>query len=610
MLSKCRRVARDPYAYGSSVLIRGEFFTPLRLRFTIAAGIVLGLSLLQLALIFRRTHGEVLFTLDDAYIHLALAQHLAAAGHYGINASEFAAPSSSIVYPFLLALLLKIGLGQAAAWLVNTVAAVSVAILSCACLSASGYRLATLPLARFTFLAVCICISFNLIGLACSGMEHTLHLAISLGCILGILHFLKRGRVTTSWLICAFLCPLVRYEGATFWLSSVALLGFYGRPRLALSLLTVGGAALGAFSLWLLAHGLWMVPSSILAKTIFAGGMPTALAASRFVAALSIEAGGFILAACVALACSRRVAACLACMGIAGTAAALLVSQLGMPNRPEWGFLNWIFPHALGAHLMWQAVEFGFLPVLFLCLVAIATAIIAWRRRENHRMALACVAVFVLAAQILVGPFGPLSRYEVYAVVSGAVLIAALYAESGNRFLAGASWLQVTATGLVPALVLSLYVIRFRDVAYQADDIYLQQHQMARFAQQYWQAPVAVNDLGQVSYNNPFYVLDLWGLASNDALVARARNAGVEWMDDVAHKHGVGLAMIYPGWFGGVPAGWTRVGTLRVREPVIVLGNAEVQIFATSTAAIAPARAALARFAPSVPPGDVVVFDR
>jgi hypothetical protein len=575
-----------------------------------AAGVVLGLTLLQLVLILRRTHGEVLFTLDDAYIHLALAQHLAAAGHYGINESEFAAPSSSIIYPFLLALLLKIGLGQVSAWLVNTVAAVAAAVLSCACLSEAGYRLTALSPARFTFLAVCFCISFNLIGLACTGMENTLHLAISLGCILGILHFLKHERVTAGWLVCAFLCPLIRYEGATFWLSSVALLGVYGRGRLALSLLAAGAAALGGFSLWLIMHGLSVLPSSILAKTIFAGSMPPALAGGHLQATLIVEASGFILAACVALPCSRRVAACLGSMGVAGTAAALLVSWFGMPNRPEWGLLSWISPPAVVAHLMWQALDFGFLPILFLCLAAIATVFFAWRRTEGNRLALALVCVFVLGAQIMVGSFDPLSRYEIYAVVSGALLVAILYAEMGNRLVAGASWPQVIAIGLVPALLLSLYIIRFRDVPYRAEDVYLQQHQMARFARQYWKRPVAVNDLGQVSYNNPNYILDLWGLASNDALLARTRDAGVDWMDDVAHKHGVDLAMLYPGWFGGVPGNWTRIGTLRVREPVYVLGKPEVQIFATSTAAIAPARAALAQFAPSVPIGDIVVLDR
>lgn len=48
-------------------------------------------------------HGKLIYTLDDPYISLALSDQIAH-GHYGINATEPASPSSSILYPFLLAL--------------------------------------------------------------------------------------------------------------------------------------------------------------------------------------------------------------------------------------------------------------------------------------------------------------------------------------------------------------------------------------------------------------------------------------------------------------------------------------------------------------------------
>src|SRR5918998_1175737 len=46
-------------------------------------------------------HGAIFYTLDDPYIHLALAERIAL-GHYGINFGEVTAPSSSILWPFLL----------------------------------------------------------------------------------------------------------------------------------------------------------------------------------------------------------------------------------------------------------------------------------------------------------------------------------------------------------------------------------------------------------------------------------------------------------------------------------------------------------------------------
>ena len=42
------------------------------------------------------------YTLDDPYIHLELAKNIFG-GNHGINITEFSAPSSSIIFPFLLA---------------------------------------------------------------------------------------------------------------------------------------------------------------------------------------------------------------------------------------------------------------------------------------------------------------------------------------------------------------------------------------------------------------------------------------------------------------------------------------------------------------------------
>ena len=45
--------------------------------------------------------GGFSYTLDDPYIHLALAENILR-GHYGVNLQEFSSPSSSVLWPFLL----------------------------------------------------------------------------------------------------------------------------------------------------------------------------------------------------------------------------------------------------------------------------------------------------------------------------------------------------------------------------------------------------------------------------------------------------------------------------------------------------------------------------
>src|SRR6478672_7980636 len=69
-------------------------------------------------------------SIDDPYIHLAVAENILTGG-YGINASEHSSPSSSIIYPFLLALTELLGLGIAGPLAINLAAtSISVALLA------------------------------------------------------------------------------------------------------------------------------------------------------------------------------------------------------------------------------------------------------------------------------------------------------------------------------------------------------------------------------------------------------------------------------------------------------------------------------------------------
>src|SRR5262249_53223254 len=72
---------------------------------------VTALVVVVLAVSLEMNGGKLVYSLDDPYIHLALARHIAAF-HYGINAGEAAAPASSVLYPFLLSLFVPFGLDE------------------------------------------------------------------------------------------------------------------------------------------------------------------------------------------------------------------------------------------------------------------------------------------------------------------------------------------------------------------------------------------------------------------------------------------------------------------------------------------------------------------
>jgi len=63
----------------------------------LVTGLWFVLCLLGLIAILVLNKGTFTYTLDDPYIHLAVAEQIAS-GHYGINSTEFSAPCSSAIW--------------------------------------------------------------------------------------------------------------------------------------------------------------------------------------------------------------------------------------------------------------------------------------------------------------------------------------------------------------------------------------------------------------------------------------------------------------------------------------------------------------------------------
>ena len=213
------------------------------------------------------------YPLDDPYIHMAMAEQMRAGG-YGVNAGEYAAASSSPLYPVLLMpfagepeqrllpLYWNIAGLIAAAWLWGRI------------LWQAGYGGSVLG----AVLALIGPVALNMIGLAYTGMEHMLHVAASLAIISGLLTFLDTGRIGKLLILGVFLAPLLRFEGLA--LAILAALVVLVRARFAtgLVMMVLAVAPVAGFAYFLTTLGLEPLPSSVTAKLATPGAEGGAMA--------------------------------------------------------------------------------------------------------------------------------------------------------------------------------------------------------------------------------------------------------------------------------------------------------------------------------------------
>ncbi|MDP6706590.1 MAG: hypothetical protein QF893_09630 [Alphaproteobacteria bacterium] len=493
--------------------------------------------------------GHLVYTIDDPYIHLAMAENIVR-GVYGVNLGEFSSPSSSVIYPFILALTEMLGLGMAGPLVVNLAAAgLSVWLLLDHFWSRAVPRdgntyvfaLALSPLLVFLI---------NALALPMTGMEHALHVLAVVLVMRGLILAAETGRVGPSLAIAIVLTPFVRFEGLA--LSGAALLGLalLRRWRLALLLGLLLGLLLAAYAGFVHSLDLPVLPSSVMVKSDIVANLARSRGLLKAVNDVadnlfkSVEnRSGLVLALAIC--------------------ALMMVARRGDDTR---------------------------------------------RRLRSPEAVVAIVAGLALAAHLLAGLYGWFWRYEVYAFAIAAVAgiyvfraeLAAL--QSQRLYVAQFALLLATVTVATPYI----YAAYLTPAASRG--VYEQHHQMHRFATELFPRSVAVNDIGRVSYRNDSYVLDLFGLGSETVRrLKAARRFDAAAIERLARERSVDYAMIYAHRFWGrIPASWCPVAVLESEK--VSAASGEVWFYLTRPEALEDLRRALARFRATLP-GRVALRD-
>lgn len=537
-----------------------------RLRwFGLLCAVFVGLLTVVTALIIAST-GELVYAIDDPYIHLALADTFARTGTWGLTPGTFESASSAPLWTLGLSLLVRVPGVPAAWWPLLANVAAGLWLL---------WTLAGLPVTErlgrrgpLVAAVVLLPVSLGMVPLALLGMEHLLHAAL-VAQVLVLLAALVggRGRPRTAVALLALLALgcLVRFETA-FVAGGVALgavwaaapSGSPGRDGgrrpwwaggwwLAGAAVTVAALAIGAHAAWNTAQGQYAVPNSVAAKSAFGQGFPIDLGR---VLEQATEDPAFDLVLLVAL-----------------------IALVAIGRRRE--------ARTAGAPLM----------------AASATAI-------------AVLVLATVSAQSL-------DRYQSFAIVALVVglllLVCDLPASALPERLPGPDRTRPVALGLAVVL-LALAVLRLPvlvEVPASAGGIHRQQEQMGRFlAEHYDGRGVIVNDLGWVAYLHEGAVLDLAGLGTHE--VVRAQKEGRydrAVVERLAADQGSEVAVVFERYFSGaIPVGWVRVGRWCLDDPVVTNGDRCVSWYAPPAGA-ARLHDQLQSFTPSLPAGVAVTLD-
>ena len=491
------------------------------------------ITFFEIVTILLLNSGLIVHTLDDAYIHLALAENILK-GHYGVNLGEYSSPSSSIIWPFFLAPFSGFSFGHIVPLIINVCSATGTLLIFWLVIK-SIFRNETADNQRMNkaviLFTILLIFATNLVSTMFGGMEHSLQVFFTVLIIWGLIKLIQEKQISRLLVAAVIIAPLVRYENLALSFAALFFLYIYGYKRAALLSFILIAVIVGGFSVFLLNLGLDPLPLSVYEKSKV------------------VSAGGSI------------------------------------PSLLENLRKNIFSPRLI---------------LLIICTFFLFYKTLSNKKSKGEKLFAVCIALAILL-HLVVGKPG---RYITYIWAASVLSILYLYREWLIEIITKNSLLKTAlAVSIIVAFLSYKYISGIVTVPIASNNIYEQQYQMHRFVTEYYKNPVAVNDLGYVSYRNDYYVMDLVGLASIEALNYWRANDKSDWIDTISKKHNVKLAMVYDDWFNRIPGSWYKVAELYLGKIKISPSNNIVSFYLIDKRIKNEAVASLKSFKETLPGG-------
>jgi hypothetical protein len=371
-------------------------------------------------------------------------------------------------------------------------------------------------------LGILLIFVISAVALPMTGLEHSWHVLLIVVMLFEFVRMLStRGGASPALIAAIVLTPLFRFEGVVSSFVAIFALVYLGRWRAAVVAVILIVLALAAYAAAMLHLGLPVLPSSVTTK-------------SKIAANVRELSGWFATAKSV----------------IGNFTESLRVRQ-------------------------------GKIELLLVLFLASAWALTPPGRERRDTAIVAGLASIVLIAQVVGGKYEGFPRYEVYAVTLGFLALLYTLRYRIQDWVSRDGWnIQLLAILVGSVFLAYAYLKATAYTPIASEGRYDQQYQMHRFVTDFYKEPVAVNDLGWVSYGNKAFVLDLEGLGSESVRRLRAAHAfDAAQMSTMTSHYNVGLVMIYESWYPEIPSTWRRVAVLHA--PAYAAGGNDVSFFVT-----------------------------
>jgi hypothetical protein len=516
----------------------------------IVASVLLFLLVFTLLVISEgRNEGFLVYALDDAYIHMAMAKNFARHGVWGVTSHAFSPATSSVLWTFILSFSYLVwGAHDPLPFILNLVFAILVLVAGHLILD--QFRLSRL----YQFLLLlCLLLLTPLPVVIFVGMEHTAQILLDLLFAYRAARLLSKagpdsGPSEVRWLLLlSALVPLIRYEGLFLIAVVCVLLLLRGRVVLAFASGAAAVLPVAVFGYISVREGAFWLPNSVLLK---------AADPARGVGALLAHAAAQLWAAPYLWQLL------------------LLASLLYLARRGK-------------GRDKWEVEQSLLLIFIFTTLLHVSLSLVqVWfYRYEAYLVALGIIA----CGLSLRGMFdaGALKRGGTMPLI---------------RLAAFALLLSLSLISLTKRSIVSI-----GRTPQATTNIYQQQYQMARFLRDYYQgSAIAANDIGAINYLAELECLDLWGLATTE--VARAKRAGrynTQRIRELAEAKHARIAIVYDSWldeYGGAPPEWVPVGRWRIPNNVVCRDDT-VTFYAVQPSETEYLIESLREFGPRLPAG-------